>query len=90
MTEVRNWKRTRRTGLEIVREWVQGYASKAEAAQRLGMEPGHLRIWLNETPRRFTPDTARKVAAVIGIPIDLVLFKNERACDVSRDWKWAA
>ncbi len=68
-------------------DWAGGFRSKAEAARQIEltdgpMDPDHLRIWLRESNRRFDPITARAVALAVGIPLEAVLFKNERICDL--------
>jgi len=87
MSRVRSLRRERRTGLEFVENWVAEHASKAEAAREMGLDPAHLRIWLLQADRRFDPDTARRVALAVGLPIEALLFKNERICDLLRNTK---
>ncbi len=82
MTEKRILKRDKRTGLEFIRDWVDGFDSQSDAARSVPMKPAHLRIWMWDADRNFGSEVARKLARAIGVPLEVVLFKHERICDV--------
>lgn len=77
------------TGLARVTEWAdENFRSRAAAARAITLDDGrtlaphYLRLWLTEPARRFDPETARPVAMAVGIPLEAVLFKHERICDL--------
>lgn len=78
------WKHERRTGLELVRIWVEGQKNQAEAARLIGMSPQRLWGFLNVDGRGLDPDGSRALARAVGIPFEAVTFKKERICDVMK------
>lgn len=81
MAKRNRWKHERRTGLDLVRVWVEGQKNQAEAARVVGMSPQRLWGFLNVEDRGLDPDGARVLARAAGIPFEAVMFKHERICD---------
>ena len=78
----------RQTGLEAVKAWAAGFETRAEAAGHISLDgnpidPRQLTSWMWDPNRGFTPSIARAVALGVGIPIEAVLFKHERICDLA-------
>ena len=77
----------KRSGDELVRDWVEDMGSIAKAEREAGLTVGNLRVWLHDPDRGLTGDNTRKLARAAGLPTEAVLFRDDpiKSLDI---WNW--
>lgn len=80
----RGWAREKRTGLELLKDWIEREGGPTRAADLLGVSQQRLQNFLRERKRGVRPEFARDIARAAGIPVEAVLFKNEPVRDAIR------
>jgi hypothetical protein len=77
------WRSETRTGRELVGEWVEGYPTIAAAGRALALGPNaRQRLWSYLRLGTGLGVDGLRVARIVGIPFEAVLFGDAPVCDL--------
>lgn len=54
------------------------------------MSPSQLNQWLRDPERGADREAERRISNEVGIPLEAIVFKHERICDLVESWKRGA